>query len=324
MNPKKSVTPIKKSFWTSKKFWTWILVIGGIVSLGIMYTVDKILNKPWYTEYEGPVMVVPSGGKEYIVPLRTWRMLRQICDEMADNPMTEKTAGPVVKNIEAYAKLLTNEFATARGKRIDFVAMIHTSVQSMHDNDWLASTRQSQAKVTEVLKSGNYGAIGKEGSWSNPLTMDSLLEENLVALRRAGMSPTEEIITKLRGALKHDMQYDGVMTFKEMKPEAKVFGIEDEDIYYLMDRVNSIMRDTSLDLEVRLPYFQYERVLVWFRTEIAVARALHYMREYKADSAVIVMGQNHRHGFMVIADAIGLKNNIIHSVPSKFRSDEAR
>ena len=88
--------------------------------------------------------------------------------------------------------------------------------------------------------------------------------------------------------------------------------------------MNEILRDESKPFELRKRCDWFDRILVWVRSEIAVAKTASIMKEKNLKSGVIVQGQVHRQQFEVLGREIGFTAVIHQTVPWRYRDDEAR
>lgn len=317
----------KRKLLRKKRFWATIILL-----LGVIWCVITYKNQdPWYTAYEGPAITIDIEGEAVTTPLRTWKMLHRTLVEIdKDAPsVVAHAAIPVAKHLNDYMQLLANELPVGRDKHIDFIAMIHISTSDPHgeDQSWANHVQSSQTNVFDLLAAGSYDAIGKEGSWLTPFNESSLVNENVGTLRfdfpRCTKQQEDHLTEVVKKAFANANKTDGVMRYAHSTPSSFVIGAEDEHIYRLHSAIASLLYTPSLgNYNTKAKLQTYDRILVWLRTEIAVAKTLRTMRENGKSRGVIVMGQAHRHSFELLARQIGLKSTIFHTVPEKVRSDE--
>lgn len=310
----------------SKRFW---VVIVAIVLIG-WYTFKP--KQPWYTAYEGPNVTIEVEGKSVVTPLRTWRLIHntlvQINKEGAPDSVYQ-AAIPLWNHLGETAELLSTELPKAKGVKIDFIAMIHPSPADPYgeNTNWMNHIKTSHEEVIKILSSNSYDVIGRESSWSIPFSESTLIDENLNTLRTIRPNCSNDEILSLTHAVKssfmNSKSVDGVMYYKYSNPNTFAIGIEDKQAYRLHAEIAPLIYSPSLgQYKMKSRLNNYDRFLVWFRTELAVAKMLKIMRERNLSRGVIVMGQAHRYCFEVLSKQFSLESTIYNTVPEKVRSDE--
>lgn len=318
----------KRKLTHTKRFWITILL-----SILIGWYAFKPA-KPWYTEYEGPNITVNVSGQSITTPLRTWRLVHRTLLEINEEGAPDsvgQTAIPLWNDLSETSELLASELPNGKGRKIDFIAMIHPSVTDLHmENDkWMSYLNTSQGEVLKILSTNSYDVIGKESSWSIPFSEATLVEENLSTLQMLRPNHSDKDAELLTLAVKNSFAnskgIDGVAYYQYSNPDTFSIGIENKYAYRFHAEIVSLLYLPSIgNHEIKSRLRKYDRFLVWFRTELAVAKMLKVMREENLSRGVIVMGQAHRHSFEMLSRQFGLESTIYHTVPERVRTDEPK
>jgi predicted phosphodiesterase len=133
----------------------------------------------------------------------------------------------------------------------------------------------------------------------------------------------EKSRASLKAHIQSHMHLDGVMSFKNKFPDVNVIGIEEKELFYLHEFVTDMYYSAGDTSIVRKVFDDYNRILLWFRSEIALAKLIANMKAKGLKKGVIVMGQTHRHQFEVLFKVLRINGKTLHTVPWLLRSDEA-
>lgn len=289
-----------------------------VIITSALVAVAFLANQPWYTSYPGVIASVEYDGKKYTVPYRTFFEMKVHLASMRNDPALAKFATPIAEKLETYMLLLDN-FKDAQGMSVDFIALIHRPFNP--DDDFDEAVVKSQAETLQILRKQKFDIVGSEGSWSDPLTKDSFFEENIQSWRRElNLRPFPPTFKEVVGM---DWNSRSTFRYKDEDSAAYLIGYEDRELFWLHGEVNSLMRTGEGSLKDHLRYREYDKVLVWFRTEIALAKVLAVMKQKKLKRGVITMGQSHRYQFDMLRHQLRLNSTIHHTVPEKYRDDEA-
>lgn len=278
----------------------------------------------WYTAYEGPTVSVSSEGKKTL-KFNTIDRIDELCKPLQNSIQFNDVVVPFQKKIPELRALLKIIEDPPPDVQVDIFPQIHFSAfdeRAKYDQDLI----QMQASLKNSLMKNPYDVIGKEGRWSANVSMETMIDEEYAGLVNMQMntepknSPTYR--KKIESTILQFTRYDGIIQISQEKPEQAITGIEAEEVFFLHDRVNDLMRTTD-NLKLRSYMMEMDQNLVWLRSEIAFAKMLTYLKARNLKRGAIVIGQNHRQQLELLAKLSQIRSGQINLIPESVRDDEA-
>lgn len=312
-----------------KKPATICLVSLVIVLVGVLLLVYNSVATHWYSAYENPMVTVTTdvnAKNPTTAPLKTFHLIENDVKTLrgVNDPYIELNRASVQSQLSEYKKLLIN-LNEARGMDISFIAMVHSRLD-MSDKGFKDAVVQSQDEAYKILIRENFDIVACEGSWSDPLNQNSLVDENIVGLEEFNLKDAASW-AEVNEKVQADRSNRCHLRYQDTTPGALLIGLEDQYVYFLNDKILSVINtpelQRGLSFNVLGFYHECEKHLIWFRTELAVAKTAAAMKRKGLKRGVIIMGQNHRQQFEVMSRVIGLSGQIYHTVPQQFRSDDS-
>lgn len=308
----------KKVLWVLGLFACIMVIAIGAVGY---YTYNSMTY--WYRAYEGPVVTMNGDKKE--VNFTTIEKLQVYLPALKRDSTTMDYANIVSNNIPQYKELLQELCNVPSENSVDFISNYHIHRAVLTNEDAKINVGKTQRELISILTNNQYQIIGHEGSWSENIDENALFLESMETLEEEGMitaSNRTEIEQRLRDTFKELAPYDGVMQFKRSYPATMVIGEEDRALYKLNGIVRELMNSSKLDINEQAFCMEVDRVLIWLRTEVAVAKVFKALRLQKKTKGVVVMGQTHRSQYEVLTKKLGLAGKQFTAVPKHLQGDE--
>ncbi len=259
--------------------------------------------KPLYS-FEAPASLPNASNPAFLANFNKLAKSKLPCGK---NPIPECVFmnKQVVGRVPEYKQYLIDGYRAVQGKRLDFILFWHHSAESGTDQKLKAVADDSYRRVMATVENIHPDLIGLEGCYDERCDEASEFEDTKRIGRDLELTlPTDE---QIREIIHRTKPFYWHYQYRQLHPDAVFVGADD----YSLHTIDQAYAQELIELGLSSGTGTDFRDMLWHgRSEMAVARMGHLMKERGLHSGAIVMGYWHGEDFKRIAQMLGLNSRI--------------